>query len=107
LLHALRDELTSAEVVRVGLELDRDLRHSELIVGPYAACLRETGERRLHGDGYRGFEFLGSHGCVLHDHIEDRGRQIGKHVALKVLKRRDSERAGREHEDQRNEWFGG
>ena len=86
LTDALGDELPRAVVVGVGLELDRHLADAELRRRANAPDVWKPGERRLQRNGDRGLQLLRAHRRVLDDDVEDRRRQIRKHVAPKLLR---------------------
>ncbi len=82
---SLGHELPGAIVVSVRLELDRDLRHTELRVRTHTPHVRQPCERDLEGNRDSRLEFLRAHGRVLRDDVEYRRRQVGEHIPLQIL----------------------
>ena len=103
LRHALGDELARAVVVGVRLELDRHLRDAELRARPHAPNVRQPGKRDLERNRDGRLEFLGAHRRVLGDDVEDRRREVGKHVAPQLLQPHRADRRARGDEQRREQ----
>ena len=78
---SLGHELPRPVVVGIRLELDRDLRHTQLRIRANAAHVGETGELDLERNGDGRLELLRPHRGVLGDDVEDGCGQVREHVS--------------------------